>query len=208
MSPKFLTCVASTFRSSILHPISSLRARIPFLLFFHMSVLIPCSFVARCVVSYFLFFTFLVFLFSFFATLIFATACHFASAVTLLFVRNAASASSFLHCSSCCCCLCFLHRNFAYTVARLHQHCNVRVYRLLSFQILISSLFVFFVVVFSPHACWKVPTNLFELLPAAHFTCASVASLVSLRRCLHLTTRSPSFPSFLSLSPDCSQSLR
>ena len=49
-----------------------------------------------------------------------------------------------------------------------------------SFQTLISSRFVFIVVVFTPLACWTVSVNLFEFLPAASFTCASVASLVSL----------------------------
>ena len=61
-----------------------------------------------------------------------------------------------------------------------------------SFQIFISSRFVF-VVVSSHHACWKVSVNLFELLSAAPFTCASVASLVSLRCRVYLTTRSLPF---------------
>ena len=39
---------------------------------------------------------------------------------------------------------------------------------------------VFFVVAFPSHACWKVTVNLFELLPAASFTCVSVVSLISL----------------------------
>ena len=45
VSPRFLTCLVSTFRSIILHPICSLRARIPFLQFFPLSALISyfCS---------------------------------------------------------------------------------------------------------------------------------------------------------------------
>ena len=44
MSPKFLTCLTSTFRSLILHHISSLQARRPFLQFFRLSALISCFF--------------------------------------------------------------------------------------------------------------------------------------------------------------------
>ena len=45
MSPRFLTCLVSTFHSIILHPICGLRTRIPFLRFFHLSALISifCS---------------------------------------------------------------------------------------------------------------------------------------------------------------------
>ena len=57
-----------------------------------------------------------------------------------------------------------------------------------SFQILISTQFVFFVVVFSPHACWKVSVKLLELSPAASFTCASVASLISMCCRMYFTT--------------------
>ena len=78
-----------------------------------------------------------------------------------------------------------------------------------SFQILISSRFVFIVVVFTHHACWKISVNLSELLPAASFTCTSVASLVSLCCRVDMTTRSLSFHPCVSVpSLDCSQSLR
>ena len=70
----------------------------------------------------FCFSVFWVFLSSSIAAQIFASACHFASAVILHAVRNAASAHHpFFAVLFCCCCLCFLHRSFANTVARLHQ---------------------------------------------------------------------------------------
>ena len=63
-----------------------------------------------------------------------------------------------------------------------------------SFLLVLSSLLLF-----SPHACWIVSVNLFELLPVPSFTCASVASLVSLSCRVHLTTRSlSSIPASLS----------
>ena len=61
-----------------------------------------------------------------------------------------------------------------------------------SFQIHISSRFVF-IVVFTSHACPKVSVNLFEPLPAASFTCTPVVSMVSLCCRENVTTRSISF---------------
>ena len=67
-----------------------------------------------------------------------------------------------------------------------------------SFLLVLSSLFV----VFSPHACWKVSINLFELLPAASFTRVSVFSQVSLCCRVYLTTPClPFIPASLSNLP-------
>ena len=63
----------------------------------------------------------------------------------------------------------------------------------LSFQVFVFSCVVIVVVFFTSHACWKVTVNFLELVPAASFTCASVASLIFLCRCVHLITRSSSF---------------
>ena len=59
---------------------------------------------------------------------------------------------------------------------------------------------VVIVVVFFYVSCMlEITVNCFELVPAACFTCASVASLILLCCCVHLTTRSLSFIStFLS----------
>ena len=140
----------------------------------------------------------------------FASACHFASAIILHVVRNAASAhhSFFV--------VLFAAAAFVFFIeasqTQWHVSINIAMFgsaSSLSIQIFVFSRVVFIVVVFTPHARWKVSVNLFELLPAASFTCAPVASLMSLCCRVYLTTRSLSLhPCVFVPSLDCSQSLR
>ena len=135
--PKFLTCLASTFRSSILHPICSLRARNTI----SSTLSLECSlshvfFEARWMwCLYFCLSTFLVYLFGSIAAQIFATACHFCFCChASCCPKRCFRSPSFLCCLFCCCCsccLCLLHRSFAYTVAHLRHQCKIWVCLLL-----------------------------------------------------------------------------
>ena len=178
----------------MLHPICSLRARIPFLRFFHLNALI--SFFSSTVnVTLFLFFfpvesphksllplSILLLLPSF---ILLNVLLPLSFLFVVLVIAAAAVFAFFFRFSQTQC-----HISIDFAVFESSSSFSFQVFVFLVLSSLLS---------FLSHACWKVTVNFFELIPAASFTCASVASLISLCLCLHLTTRSLSFvSSFLS----------
>ena len=110
MSPRFLTCLVSTFRSIILHPICCLQARVPYLRFFHLNALVSCFCSTINVTSLFFVFSLSLFFFPVESPHIsLLPLAFFAFASILHVVQCAASAFIVLCCSFCCCCcrLCF-----------------------------------------------------------------------------------------------------
>ena len=93
---------------------------------------------------------------------------------------------------------------FSFSQTQWHVSVNVVVFESSSsssFQVFVFSCVVV-VVLFSLMHVGKSPSTFFELLPADSFTCASVASLVSLCCRVYLTTRSlPFIPASLSRLP-------
>ena len=186
MSPRFLTCLVSTFHSIMLHPICSLRARIPFLRFFHLSALLSLFFCRTINVTSLFFFSIL--LSCRIAAQIFASALHFAFASILHSAQCAVSAfifSSFVLFIVAAAVFAFF---FRFSQTQWHISIDITVFES-------SSSFSFQVFVFSCCCLFfsslmlvrKSPSAFFELVPAASFTCASVASLTFLCRSVHLT---------------------
>ena len=194
MSPIIQPAHVSTFRSTMLHLISSLRARIPFLRFFHLSALISYFCSTINVIS--LFFVFSFFLSCTIAEQIFASAFHFAFASILHSVQCAASAfifSSLFFIIAAAAVFVFF---FSFSLTQWHISTDVVVFECsssFSFQVFVFSCVVSFLSLLCLMHVGKSPSTFFELVPAAYFTCASVASLIFLCRCVHLTTRSLSF---------------